>query len=82
MERALPAVVHFLGSHTDRSPYTTEAIKLRRVMVDRWPANLARAYAALVSSVPDRASSVTKDLLRPVYRRVFGTRAVAPSGRV
>lgn len=82
LQEARPLIVHFLGAHTDAAPYTTEALKLERRVARGWPGWASRAYAELRVGVPARVAQRSRDALRPVYRSLFGTRAVAPSNRV
>jgi hypothetical protein len=79
---ARPRIVHFLGHHTERAPYSAEALRLERVMAAGWPPWVATLAARLTKSVPQAVADRAKDLLRPVFRAVFGTRPIAPSPRV
>ncbi|MDB4907217.1 MAG: hypothetical protein JWO05_2001 [Gemmatimonadetes bacterium] len=79
---AHPLIVHFLGYHTDRAPYTTEAHRLRKVMVDGWAPWAATLVASAIHEVPQATSDRVKELLRPVYRALFGVRAVPVSNRI
>lgn len=76
-----PLLVHFLGYHIDRVPYTAEALKLEKVLGAGWTASAARLYANATRTLPSRMVTRTKDALRPAYHRIFGTREVAPSSR-
>ena len=79
LEEMRPALVHFLGSQVSGHPYRREEIRL-----ERWPRRGGRAWAAtawadLTFSRPWAAKKRLKALLRPLYRRVAGVRAVQDS---
>jgi hypothetical protein len=82
LEEAHPLVVHFLGGYTDRSPYTREAMRLQKHMGEGWPASLATLYAKVFCSAPEYLIETLKDSLRPAYRKLLGTRAIARSNRI
>jgi len=71
-----PRLVHFLGHQISRHPYRREEIRLERVVAQDWPVEAADAWAALRFSLPWLAKERTKDLLRPLYHRLFGTREI------
>jgi len=79
LEEMNPALVHFLGHQTAQHPYRREAIRLKKVIRDGWPMWAADTWAALRFSMPWLAKKRTKDLLRPVYRALFGTRPIQKS---
>ena len=79
---AHPTIVHFNASFAEHPPYTVEAIRLERVMRDRWPLGAATLYAKLTRALPFWISRTLKNLLRPIYRFCFGVRAVKPSERL
>ena len=74
-EELRPVLVHFLGSEVAKYPYRREELRLKR-MAEGWPAWAATAWADLTFSAPWTAKERLKDVLRPVYRRVAGTREV------
>jgi len=76
-----PAVVHFLGHHIDRVPYTAEALKLRLALADGWAPTAAKLAAGARLTLPAEIKRRTKDALRPAYHRLFGPRAVQASSR-
>jgi hypothetical protein len=82
LKEAHPLVVHFLGGHTDSSPYTREAMRLQKHIGEGWPASIATLYAKAVCSVPEYLAGTFKDSFRPAYRKLFGARAVARSNRI
>ena len=75
-EELNPTLVHFLGHQTAQYPYRREALRLKRVMADGWPVPLADAWAASTYSAPYLLKEKSKDLLRPVYHKLFGTRPI------
>lgn len=79
---AHPLIVHFLGGMTDRAPYTTEALRLRKVMVDGWSPWMATLLASLVHEIPQATTDAAKSALRPVYRALFGVRPIPVSNRI
>ena len=79
---AKPLVVHFLGDHTTRHPYRREEIRLALRVARQWPTVCADVAALLCRSLPLETARVAKDLLRPAYRQIAGTRAVTVSERI
>lgn len=79
---AMPAVVHFNASFAEHPPYTSQAEILRRVFADGWPIWLATVYARTMFSTPFVLRQFMKTMFRPVYRSIFGKRAIKPSRRV
>jgi hypothetical protein len=78
---AHPLIVHFLDVFTTTYPYRREERRLALV-ARGWPVVLADGVAALTRSIPLLAVDRLKQLLRPVYRRIFGYRPVAVSPRI
>ena len=78
---ARPVIVHFNCSFAERDPYLREAERLRRVRGGGWPVAAATAYAWLAAR-PRVVRGKLKDHLRPLYRRLFGTRPIAASPRM
>ncbi|HVE80297.1 MAG TPA: hypothetical protein VNA89_15640 [Gemmatimonadaceae bacterium] len=77
-----PVVVHFLADHTERLPYRREALRLRLAGGRGLPVWAADVAAALGRTLPLAAMAAARTAARPVYRRLFGTRRIAPSARV
>jgi hypothetical protein len=77
-----PILVHFLGYHTSAYPYRREELILKLVSARKWAVPFARAYATLARSLPLEGTRLARDLLRPVYRQMFGVRSVSISDRV
>lgn len=81
MEEMYPVLAHFLGYQTAQYPYRREAIRLEKIMRDGWSPALAKAWATARFSAPWLARREIKSLLRPLYRLVFGVRAVQRGSR-
>lgn len=79
---ARPLVVHFNCSFAERPPYTTEALRLEKVLGFGWPIAAATAYAWLKCALPFDIGKQTKDMLRPIYHALFGCRQVKRSARL
>lgn len=77
-----PTIVHFLGHHTTVYPYTREALRLQLTVGKGWPIALSDLWATVVCTIPQMGAMYLKTLLRPLYRQLFGTRAVPLSERV
>jgi hypothetical protein len=78
---ARPLVAHFNSTYAFQSPYRREALILRLVQGHRWPGPLARLVARAAVDWPGGFVAGAKDLLRPAFRRLFGTRRIQPSAR-
>jgi len=77
-----PRFPHFVNTYTDHWRYRAEALKLRLHMLSGWPRWLAHAFALCAVSAPGWSLVFARDSLRPLYRRLFGVRAVTASKRV
>jgi hypothetical protein len=75
-------IVHFLGDFTRKWRYRAEEKVLRLVSLHGLPAGLARAWTGLTYRYPAMWLERLRDALRPVYRGLFGLRAVKPSDRI
>ncbi len=75
-----PAIVHFLGSHNRLPDYRAEAATLRWI-ARGVPAEVARLTSRLAILWPRRSLLLLKSWLRPLYRRIFGTRPIPPTER-
>jgi hypothetical protein len=82
LTEAHPIVVHFLGAYTDSTPYISEALRLEKVIVQGWPVWAATFYVMVTCSFPQTFWNFTKDVLRPVYRKLFGVRPVLKSNKI
>ena len=76
-----PVIVHFLGDFTRKWPYKAQVRTLALIGAGL-PAGLARWLLQVSYVLPARTLEWTTDLLRPVYRQVFGVRTVRASDRV
>lgn len=76
-----PVLVHFLGHHTSTYPYTREQRRLELTMAHCYPVWMAD-IAAMAYALPQLGSNALKDLLRPAYRQLFGSRPVKISERL
>ena len=77
-----PLVVHFLAHHTDQHPYRTQAIQLLLMQRFSCSPQLARLVAELHFGLLARMQASSKRIFRPLYRRLFGVRAVKLSNRI
>lgn len=75
-------IVHFHNASTDHWRYRTEALKLRLILESGMPEALARLLAAGSVAIPGWLVEFAKDTLRPMYRKLFGVRSIAPSKRI
>lgn len=82
LREAQPVIAHFNDAHAEEPPYTHEAARLQKVQEDEWPLWAAGMYATIRHTIPHRCLETTKDMLRPLYRSVFGTRSVKENPRV
>ena len=81
LQEARPVIGHFNDRFAERDPYTHEATRLRKVLADGWPLTAAGAYAKARHTLPQHTVRTTKEVLRPLYHRIFGTREVTQSAR-
>lgn len=79
---ARPAVVHFNCSFAEQPPYTTEALRLRKVCQDGWPLPVATAYAWFKRTLPFVIAEKAKAIFRPAYHLLLGHRTVKRSARM
>ncbi len=82
LREARPRIAHFNDTYTEEPPYTREVARLRKVQMDEWPLWAAGVYATIRHTIPYRCLETAKDVLRPLYRSVFGTRSVKENPRV
>jgi hypothetical protein len=81
LEESRPKLVHFLGTDISTYPYRQEVIRLKRVGEKGWPVWAATLWVKLVFSWPWQSRQFFKNLLRPLYRALFGARSVQSSSR-
>ncbi|MEM7554055.1 MAG: hypothetical protein AAF378_08140 [Cyanobacteria bacterium P01_A01_bin.84] len=77
-----PVLVHFLGHHTTIYPYKREELRLFLVSNQGWMVWAADIWATLFCSIPRLSVRTFKDIFRPMYQKLFGTRSVSVSNRV
>ncbi|MCC8425733.1 hypothetical protein [Mucilaginibacter sp. UR6-11] len=82
LKEANPLIVHFLGHHNQTLPYIKEVKRLKYILGDKYPAGKAGALTWLQVTLPANATTLLKQLFRPLYRAVAGTRKVKQSERV
>jgi hypothetical protein len=80
-EVAHPVIVHFLDAFTSAYPYRREERRLD-LTARGWRVFFANVAAALTRSLPILMVDWSKRILRPIFRRIFGYRAVRLSPRV
>jgi hypothetical protein len=78
---ASPVIFHFNSHFTQGRYYWRECFRLEKVQRFGWNPRLATFLAYLRFDWPMRARDLIKDLLRPLFRRVFGNRSVRDDGR-
>jgi hypothetical protein len=79
---AYPVIAHFNDTYAEEPPYIHEAAKLQKVQAEGWPVWLAEMYATCCRTIPYRTVETAKDVLRPLYRLLFGTRSVKENPRI
>ncbi|WP_207422788.1 hypothetical protein [Desertivirga brevis] len=80
-QKVSPAIVHFLGYYTNHFPYRREAYLLYHAVGGNLNFGI-KLKAILTIEYPERISNTLKDLLRPLFRRFFGTREIKTSDRI
>lgn len=78
---AHPVLIHFNSYYTEGPDYRRECARLRWVRLHGWPAGIATVAALLRYDLPLRSWNLLKNLLRPLHRRLFGSRSVRSSLR-
>jgi hypothetical protein len=73
---ARPKIAHFNDSYAEKMPYVREQEKLRKIFAEGWSQRWASVHSALTQSLPVWTIETAKDLLRPGYRALFGTRKI------
>ena len=79
---ARPVIGHLNNTYVTEDPYTHEAARLRKGQAGGWPLWAAGAFAKMRHTIPQRVAKTVKDLLRLLYRSLFGTRSPGGSMRV
>jgi len=77
-----PVIVHFLGHHTTVYPYRREELRLQLTSQNKWNIWVVDMWSSIVCSIPLLTKSLIKDLYRPIYHQLFGSRKVSTSERI
>jgi len=74
-EKVSPLVFHFLGYYTMHYPYKREVYRLEKALANQlsWVENLK---SALIFEYPERLKIRLKNIGRPLYHLLFGSRKV------
>ena len=80
-QKVSPLVVHFLGYFTQHYPYRREAYRLSKAS-GRQINTFNKLKALIMIEYPERLKIFSKQVFRPLYRALFGTRKVKTSDRV
>jgi len=76
-----PLIVHFLGHHSLGYQYKKDAYLLSAIASGKLSIT-NKLKASLAIALPMKLKTSLKDLFRPVYKTLFGTRKVKPSERL
>ncbi len=79
---ASPLIVHFLGHHNQTLPYTKEIKLLKYLFSNKYSINKARILTNLRITLPSKTVTIFKQLFRPIYHLLVGTRKIKLSERV
>jgi len=82
IDHATPAIVHFNCTFADMAVYKHQVLVLQAASHGKWAVAAAHATGRLAFEYPERMWRQLKDTLRPVYRRLFGTRRIRAGKRV
>lgn len=82
MQTARPLIVHYLGHFNEIMPYIKEEKHLMYALQMNYPPLLFKTLTFLQTSLPWLLKHQLKELLRPVYRVLVGTRQVKKSERI
>ena len=81
LDVARPVVAHFNDSFAQGIPYLREAKRLDLRLGRGWNGPAADLYAGITQTLPHESRRIVKDVLRPMYRSLFGTRKVKTNPR-
>jgi len=73
---ARPKIAHFNDAYTEKMPYIREQKKLESIFAAGYSRKWASVHSILTQSIPFWTRETAKDLLRPGYRALFGTREI------
>ena len=76
LREADPIIVHFNAHYVTCEPYTSEVIRLEKVISDQWTILVASVYVLIFYSLPANIIRFSKHTLRPIFRKMFGARKV------
>lgn len=79
---ANPLIVHFLGHHNQTLPYTKEIKLLKYLFSNKYSINKARILTNLRITLPSQTVTMFKQLFRPIYHLLVGTRKIKLSERI
>ncbi|HAL83999.1 MAG TPA: hypothetical protein DCO83_18615, partial [Mucilaginibacter sp.] len=80
-EKVKPLIIHFLGHHSLSYQYKKDAYCLQAIQSNKLSFG-KRIFASVVVELPMRTKILLKQLFRPVYKLMFGTRAIKQSERL
>jgi len=80
-ERVSPLIIHFLGHHSLSYQYKKDDRLLRAAQFNK-VSIIDRTLACLTIELPMRLKATSKNIFRPVYKLVFGTRSIKTSERL
>jgi len=80
-QKVSPAIVHFLGSYTLDYPYRAESFRLMKLSTSGLSL-LTKLKADITIKLPGMLKETAKNLLRPLYHKLFGPRKINQSERV
>lgn len=76
-----PAIMHLNSIDIATHPYRTEALRLKLVSEKGWPPSLAFGLTAILYGFPAILKKNIKQVLRPIFHRIFGPRAIKETVR-
>lgn len=82
LTKGKPLIIHFLGDKNQSVEYLTEVKHLRYHFVNEYHEALLRTLTFLNTTFPLRTKNVLKNLFRPLFRLLIGTRKVPESERI
>lgn len=78
---ARPVLFHFNAYFTESRFYRRESIRLELIQRQHWPVLLASAWALVRYDWPAQTEEKFKNLFRPLYRAIGGTRGIKAGQR-
>ncbi len=80
-EHVQPVIIHFLGSETQSYQYKADVYRLQ-AQVKKIPAGLTAIIALINIELPMQLKTGLKNILRPVFKSLFGNRKIKISERI